>query len=167
MDIPPLEPSSPLSLLYRLLSLLSSIAVYLDATIHKIGRIKDNELEDHRSNFPAGLWALGTLLLVIVVLPTYSLSRPALIDRANRYPVHISWIQRTIVIFTLLMFVLVTTAFSLMNEGKDNPLAASKLQPVELVDAATRGDAEAECLLGLSFFYGYNQQPKNLNLAIL
>lgn len=57
--------------------------VYLDATRNKIGKIPQVK---RFTNMSAGMWAIGTALLWIVVFPLYLLNRKKLIDIAAEQP---------------------------------------------------------------------------------
>jgi len=59
---------------------LSAVWVYLDATQHGIGKNPDGE---GAFNMPAGQWAIVTLGLWIIGLPSYLYARKKLIAQAE------------------------------------------------------------------------------------
>lgn len=61
-----------------------AIGVYVDATANKIGKIQGKRSLINNS---AGMWAIGIILLWIVVLPLYLIKRGKLIELAKENPV--------------------------------------------------------------------------------
>lgn len=73
-----------LNIVLILVIALLPIFVYFDATKHKIGKIPG---KSGFTNNSAGNWAVGTLLLAIVIFPLYLIKRKSLILLANESPV--------------------------------------------------------------------------------
>lgn len=63
----------------------SAVFVYYDATSNNIGKVRKIKKFNNNS---AGMWALGTLVLWIVIFPYYLFSRDRLKRRAKKYPVN-------------------------------------------------------------------------------
>jgi hypothetical protein len=83
----------------------SILFVYYDATKNKIGKI---EGEKGLFNNSAGMWAIGTWLLWIVVLPLYIIKRTELIEKAKQNPVNVPEGKRKVILCIIFMlFVLV------------------------------------------------------------
>lgn len=74
--------------------------IYLDATNHRIGRIKG---EKSFFNMPAGGWAIATLLLMLITIPLYIFKRPELLAKAAENPVLVSMPQRIAIVGILLI----------------------------------------------------------------
>lgn len=77
---------------FGLLMVISSVWVYLDATKHKIGKVK--EVVDNRkivSYNSAGAWGIGTLGLWIIAFPLYLIKRKKKIELAKSYPVVVKY----------------------------------------------------------------------------
>ena len=62
----------------------TAIGIYIDATANKIGKIPGRRSMINNS---AGMWAVGTILLWIVVFPLYLFKRGKLIELAKETPV--------------------------------------------------------------------------------
>lgn len=71
---------------------VSAVWVYIDATGHKIGKVKD---AGGLFNMSAGAWCVVTLLLWIVGFPSYLIKRGALIERAKTSPIEVKgrWVK--------------------------------------------------------------------------
>lgn len=71
---------------------VSAIWVYVDATGHKIGKVKE---AGGLFNMSAGAWSVVTMFLWIVGFPAYLIKRSALIERAGSAPVEVGgrWVK--------------------------------------------------------------------------
>jgi len=69
----------------------SAVWVYLDATKHKIGKIRGSK---GMLNMSAGAWGVVTLGLWIIGFPTYLIARNGLITKAKVHPIEVS--RRTV-----------------------------------------------------------------------
>jgi hypothetical protein len=71
---------------------VSAVWVYMDATGHKIGRVKE---AGGLFNMSAGAWSVVTMFLWIVGFPAYLIKRSALIERAETTPVEVGgrWVK--------------------------------------------------------------------------
>jgi hypothetical protein len=85
----------------------SAVWVFWDATKNKIGKI---EGEKTWNNMSAAAWATVTLLLWIVGLPGYLVSRSVLIERAKQSPVEPK--ARELKLLVLSVFSLAVTGFA-------------------------------------------------------
>ena len=65
----------------------SAVWVYLDASKHKIGKIRGSK---GMLNMSAGAWGIVTLLLWIVCFPAYLIARRRLIAKAQANPIEVS-----------------------------------------------------------------------------
>ncbi len=83
----------------------SAIWVYLDATGHKIGKVKEAR---GMFNMSAGAWSVVTLFLWIVGFPAYLLKRSTLIERAKASPVDAGgrWFKVAILLIVAALMVL-------------------------------------------------------------
>jgi len=87
-----------------MLLLLSAIFVYWDATGHKIGKIQGVSSVSNSSAFG---WAIGTILLWIIVFPMYLIKRKVLIEKAKENPVPKGIVTRILFTGTLTICLLV------------------------------------------------------------
>jgi hypothetical protein len=81
-----------MSAIIALIIVISAIWVYVDATGHKIGKVKD---ASGLFNISAGAWSVVTMFLWIVGFPAYLIKRSALIERAESAPVEVGgrWLK--------------------------------------------------------------------------
>jgi hypothetical protein len=79
---------------------LSALFIYWDCTRNHIGKIPG---EKGILNNSAGVWAIGTCLLWIVVFPLYLLNRKALKQKAVSSPQIVSGAKRTVILGVLFL----------------------------------------------------------------
>jgi hypothetical protein len=84
-----------------LTSIVASIFIYLDATVHRIGKI---QCEKGFLNIPAGGWAVCCMIFPIVMLFVYLLLRKNLIENAKTNPVSVSTTRKVISLVLLVIF---------------------------------------------------------------
>jgi len=73
-----------MSAIIVLIIVASAVWVYVDATGHKIGKVKE---AGGMFNMSAGAWSVVTMFLWIVGLPAYLVKRSALVERAKAAPI--------------------------------------------------------------------------------
>lgn len=120
-----------LSIIVVVIVAITSVWVYLDATKNKIGKIVD---EKGMLNLPAAQWAIGSLMLWIVVFPAYVLKRKSLIEKAKGSPVEVTgraW-KAALLAVVGLIFILITIPSFLSNNlpACDSPEVVSLAENV-------------------------------------
>ncbi len=110
---------------------LCAIAVYLDASGHRIG-----DISEHRSNYnkSAMFWAIGTLFLCPFVLPYYLRMRGQLIEAATEYPVEQNWrfLKVSCLALTAVGFIAVSMALPGLPSEMGLPSCGSSETLIEL-----------------------------------
>ena len=116
----------------------SAVWVYLDASKHKIGKIRGSK---GMLNMSAGAWGIVTLLLWIVGFPAYLIARRRLIAKAQANPIEVS--HRTVKALILaalggLWFLAASTSFvSTLNTNDSKADTVSSANGVGWIDKIT------------------------------
>lgn len=95
-----------LLVIFQVLTLITPIWVYWDATNKRIGK-KTNQ--KGFLNISAGAWSVATLGLWIIAFPLYLIKRNTLIKAAKEHPVDVT--KRT---FKLVILISISTIWSLL-----------------------------------------------------
>jgi len=129
----------------------SAVWVYLDATKHKIGKIRGSK---GMLNMSAGAWGVVTLGLWIIGFPAYLIARNGLITKAKAHPIEVS--HRTVKALILaalgsLWFLAAATSFvSIFNTKNVTADTVGRANGVGWIDKVTSATPSSDWKLSES-----------------
>lgn len=107
---------------------LISPAVYLDATHHRIGKIRE---AGHTVGTSAGAWAVLTMIpgINFLFLIGYAISRPGLLRNAKAHLVEVPRTRRIITYWLILGISTALTSLYWLNADFSDPLPTIQVSP--------------------------------------